>query len=113
MKLHFLTAFILIITSNCIAQQCRFEKSNGKETATYFEAIDWYKQLDKISPKVLVKEMGATDAGYPLHLVLVSNDGTFDPVKWHKQNKVVILINNGIHPGEPDGIDASVMLSMN
>lgn len=92
------------------AQQCRFEKSNGLESATYFEAIDWYKNLDKRSTKVLVKEMGMTDAGYPLHLVMVSNDGKFDAAQWHRQNKAVILINNGIHPGEPDGIDASMML---
>lgn len=92
------------------AQQCRFEKTNGLESATYFETIDWYKNLDKISTKVLVKEMGMTDAGYPLHLVLVSNDGKFEAAQWHKQNKAVILINNGIHPGEPDGIDASMML---
>jgi len=95
---------------NSIGQQCRFEKSDGKETATYFEAIAWYKHLDKISNNVLVKEMGMTDAGYPLHLVLISNEGQFDAVKWHKQNKAVILVINGIHPGEPDGIDASMML---
>lgn len=93
------------------AQQCRFEKTNGLESATYFEAIDWYKNLDRISTKVLVKEMGMTDAGYPLHLVMVSSDGEFNPVKWHIQYKAVILINNGIHPGEPDGIDASMMLA--
>ena len=92
------------------AQQCRFEKTNGKETATYFEAIDWFKQLDQESPLVVVKQMGGTDAGYPLHLVLVSNDAKFDVAKWHREKKVVILINNGIHPGEPDGIDASMML---
>ncbi len=95
---------------NAGAQQCRFEKTDGLETATYFEAINWYKNLDKVSSKVLVKEMGMTDAGYPLHLVMVSDDGKFDPLQWHKQNKAVILINNGIHPGEPDGIDASMML---
>ncbi len=55
--------------------------------------------------------MGSTDAGYPLHLVLVSNDGRFDAAKWHAQHKAIILINNGIHPGEPDGIDASMMLA--
>ena len=55
--------------------------------------------------------MGPTDAGYPLHLVLLSNDGKFDPATWHSQKKVVILVNNGIHPGEPDGIDASMMLA--
>ncbi|WP_462255232.1 M14 family metallopeptidase [Ferruginibacter sp.] len=108
---------VLVISLICIfsfdntyAQQCRFEKTNGLESATYFEAIDWYKNLDKQSAKVFVKEMGATDAGYPLHIVLVSNDKKFDAVQWHKQNKAVILINNGIHPGEPDGIDASMML---
>ncbi len=93
------------------SQETAFEKSNGKETATYFQAIDFYKNLDKSSSKILMKEMGSTDAGYPLHLVLISNDGKFDPKAWHSQNKVVILINNGIHPGEPDGIDASMMLA--
>lgn len=108
-KLLILSLFIPIaIQMN--AQQCRFEKTGGKESATYFEAIEWYKNLDKLSAKVLVKEMGMTDAGYPLHLVLVSNDGKFDAAQWHRQNKAVILINNGIHPGEPDGIDASMML---
>jgi hypothetical protein len=33
-----------------------------------------------------------------------------DPAAWHRAHKVVILINNGIHPGEPDGIDASMLL---
>jgi len=103
-------AAAIIYLNMANAQQCRFEKTNGLETATYFEAIDWYKNLDQISTKVLVKEMGMTDAGYPLHLVIVSSDGKFNPVQWRKQNKAVILINNGIHPGEPDGIDASMML---
>ncbi len=108
-KLIFISILLSVFYSTR-AQLCRFEKTNGLESATYFEAIDWYKNLDKISTKVLVKEMGMTDAGYPLHLVLVSNDGKFDASQWHKQNKAVILINNGIHPGEPDGIDASMML---
>lgn len=108
-KFFLLSSFIFFITETK-AQQCRFEKSDGKESATYFEAIEWYKKLDKASTQVFVKEMGMTDAGYPLHLVMVSADGKFDATQWHKQNKAVILINNGIHPGEPDGIDASMML---
>ncbi|TAD86750.1 MAG: hypothetical protein EAY75_07360 [Bacteroidetes bacterium] len=104
---------ILALLPGCawiFAQTTPFEKSGGAATTTYAEAIDFYKQLDAASSKVLVKTMGPTDAGYPLHLVLLSADGSFDPLKWHKQNKAVILINNGIHPGEPDGIDASMML---
>jgi hypothetical protein len=107
---YFIFIFLLFIGFHLHAQQTIFEKSNGKETATYFQAIDFYKNLDKKSDKILIKEIGTTDAGYPLHLVLVSNDRRFNPVVWHRQNKVVILINNGIHPGEPDGIDASMML---
>ncbi|HNF02431.1 MAG TPA: M14 family metallopeptidase, partial [Ferruginibacter sp.] len=110
MRSLFLLLLTVSVYSTTHAQQCRFEKSDGKESATYFEAIEWYRNLDKQSAQVLVKEMGMTDAGYPLHLVLVSKDGKFDPGQWHKQNKVVVLINNGIHPGEPDGIDASMML---
>lgn len=105
--------FLILITGSPLflqAQLTPFEKSAGKETATYFQAIDFYKSLDKASTKIFMKQMGPSDAGYPLHLVMVSADGKFDPMAWHKQKKVVILINNGIHPGEPDGIDASMML---
>jgi len=80
------------------------------ETATYAQCIAFYQQLDRISPKLSIKEMGMSDAGYPYHLVLYSNDGQTDPALWHRQHKVVFLINNGIHPGEPDGVDASMLL---
>ncbi|MEO7313027.1 MAG: M14 family metallopeptidase [Chitinophagaceae bacterium] len=106
-----LTGVFLCVALLGVAQPLvtRFEKSAGLETATYFEAIDYYRQLDKASPKMLLKEMGPTDAGYNLHLVLFSADCRFDPVAWHNQGKVVVMVNNGIHPGEPDGIDASMM----
>ena len=108
-QILFLTTFLLL-TFFVNAQQTPFEKSNGSKTATYFEAIKWYKDLDRASSKMILKEMGPTDAGYPLHVVLISADGKFDPTVWHQQKKAVILINNGIHPGEPDGIDASMIL---
>ncbi len=86
----------------------RFEKSGGKETATYFECLDFYKSLDSTYKQVLILSGDTTDAGYPLHLVLYTGDGNFSPSSW--TNKVVVMVNNGIHPGEPDGIDASMML---
>ena len=107
----FVIATLLFASITASPQITPFEKSNGKETATYFQAIDFYKKLDRASGKITMKEMGSTDAGYPLHLVLISNDGKFDPRVWHQQHKVIFLINNGIHPGEPDGVDASMMLA--
>ena len=108
-KITFLI-FWVFTSQFCLSQTTRFEKSNGTESATYFEAMDFYRMLAKNSNIISIKEQGPTDAGYPLHTVLVSSDGKFDPKTWHTQNKVVIMINNGIHPGEPDGIDASMML---
>lgn len=103
---------ITIIVSNFLnAQITPFEESNGTQTATYFQAIQFYKNLSDKSAFIQFQTKGLTDAGYPLNLVVISPDKNFDPVKWHLQKKVVILINNGIHPGEPDGIDASMMLA--
>lgn len=87
-----------------------FELTDGKETSTYFEIIDFWKKLDQHSSKIQMVEKGITDSGYPLHLVLIDSSGEFDLEKIRQQNKIILLINNGIHPGEPDGIDASMLL---
>jgi hypothetical protein len=99
---------ILICTAQLPAT--RFEQSGGKETPAYPEIIDWWQKLDTRSGKVKMLTMGITDAGYPLHLVVVSNNGDYNFENIRKNNKRIILINNGIHPGEPDGIDASMLL---
>ncbi len=89
----------------------RFEKSNGTESPGYFEIIDWWKKLDERSGKVKILTMGMTDAGLPLHLIVVSNNGDYSFPNIRKNNKRIIFINNGIHPGEPDGIDACMLLA--
>lgn len=107
-----ITSFLLflVLTSNSQNLSTRFERSGGKETPTYFEIIDWWQKMDQQSGKVKMLTMGMTDAGYPLHLIVVSNNGDYNFENIRKNNKRVILINNGIHPGEPDGIDASMLL---
>jgi hypothetical protein len=87
-----------------------FEQSNGTESPAYPEIIQWWKKLDAASPLVKMLEMGPTDAGFPLHLVMVSADKDFNIKSLKAQKKAIIFINNGIHPGEPDGIDASMLL---
>lgn len=89
----------------------KFEQSKGAQTPAYAEIIDWWKKLDEKSGKVKMLTMGMTDAGYPLHLVVVSNQGDYNFDNIRKNNKRIILINNGIHPGEPDGVDASMLLA--
>ncbi len=93
------------------AQLTPYELKGKNYSATYKECIAYYRQLDKHHSCISMKTMGMTDAGLPLHVVLISRDGKNDPAFWQKKGKLVILINNGIHPGEPDGIDASMMLA--
>lgn len=87
-----------------------FEESQGKRSATYMETITFYEELDKKYATGKLQEAGPTDVVYPLHVVLYNNRSNFDIAQWKNSGNVVILINNGIHPGEPDGIDASMML---
>lgn len=104
-----LILFTAISDSNAQDFTTRFEKSRGKETAAYGEIISFYKKLACSYPQMKLMEMGTTDAGFPLHLAIISNDKDFNPLSWKKKNKLVFFINNAIHPGEPDGIDASMM----
>lgn len=71
------------------------------------EAISFYRDLDSRYKEATLLEMGMTDAGQPLHLFIISADGESDPVEIHRKGRAIVLINNGIHPGEPEGIDAS------
>lgn len=77
-------------------------------TPTYSEVIEMYKLLDKNYENAVLLEKGLTDCGKPLHLFVINNEPGFNPEKIKKQGKTILLINNGIHPGEPEGIDASL-----
>ena len=90
-----------------------FERSEGKETATYDEVIEFYTKLSEKHTSIAMYEMGTTDSGKPLHLVTFNPNRSFESEFSGDDEKIIILINNGIHPGESDGIDASMMLMRN
>ena len=104
--------FIIILSIfyfNSNAQIPEIYKEN--KSFTYNEVIDYYKELANKYSQAKLFEYGKTDIGKPLHLFVISANKIFDPEEIHKQGKCVILINNGIHPGEPEGIDGSLLLA--
>ena len=111
----FLTALFLLISCESETQDekssypTQYEISEGKETATYQQTIDYYITLAHDFPEINIHTIGKTDSGYPLHMVTLNPDGDFNYENIRKV-KSIILINNGIHPGESDGIDATMML---
>lgn len=121
MKLYLFAFLAAVMTiSSCRAQKTinpmtqkpltPFEKSDNY-TATYTEAIDFYNQLDAANSMVNVSAFGMTDSGFPLTEVVISKSQEFDPAILRAQGKSIIFINNAIHPGEPCGVDASMMLA--
>ena len=86
-----------------------FETSNGTETATYHQTIQYYIDLAEAYSEISIQEIGETDSGKPLHIVTLNSDAEFDFENIRKEKRI-IFINNGIHPGESDGIDATMML---
>lgn len=86
-----------------------FETSQGTETATYEEVISFYLKLAREFPEVNIQTIGKTDSNRPLHLVTYNLDGDFNFNNINK-DKTILFVNNGIHPGESDGIDATMLL---
>ncbi len=77
-----------------------FEKSRGTQTATVDQCFDYYKLLAAYFPEQVTL---IQPPGQPFPMVLVKK-------KPNLEDGLVIMINNGIHPGEPDGVDATMML---
>jgi hypothetical protein len=110
MKYSLLTTLLLISFLTKAQYPTRFETSGGKQTPTYEEGIAYYQMLDKNFPEIQMFEKGPTDSGRPLHLVMYSKNRRFDIKKLKAEGKAILFINNAIHPGESDGVDASMML---
>ncbi len=84
---------------------------NNNTTSTYWEIRQFYQHLDQQSGLVQVHDFGMTDIGQPLQEVIIAADNHFTPEANHKAGKSILFINNGIHPGEPDGMDAMMLFA--
>ena len=97
----------LMIQSTCFSQEIwNYYQSN--KSVTYEEAINYYHSLAAKDDRCKMFDYGKTDCGRPLELFVINEQKVFDRNQIKKQ--IVVLVNNGIHPGEPDGIDACVRL---
>lgn len=106
--------FLFVSNSFVQAQDLKtpFEINGVNNSSTYEETIAFYKSLEAASSLVKVIEYkDATDVGKPLHLVVLTGSKIFNPVPLRQADTRFVMINNGIHAGEPCGIDASMMLA--
>jgi len=108
--LLFLWMISIIISAQNSDWQTKFEKSDYLETVTYEECIAFSQKLAEGSPMVHYREMGESPQKRAIPLLIIDKDGFTEVQDIRKTGRLVLLVQAGIHAGEPDGTDAGFML---
>ena len=82
---------------------------DGNTSPSYPDLVDIYKDLAEKNTEIELYNMGQSDYGLPIYLCIIN--GAQDSIKsFDKARKsTTLLINNAIHPGEPDGVNACLI----
>ncbi|HLO91023.1 MAG TPA: M14 family metallopeptidase [Lentimicrobium sp.] len=109
---YFLFISLLIAGFNGYTQdwQTRYEKSGYKDTPRYDETMDYCQRLNQASPLISMISLGRSPQGRDIQMMIVDKDGLSDPKMIRDKGRIIVLIESCIHPGEPEGKDASMML---
>ena len=98
-------------TSSTTAYLTPYELGNQNQTTTWENCIPFYEKLARDFPQVLrFEQIGVSDSGVPMHAGVITADGVFDREVLKAAGRPVFFNNNGIHPGEPEGIDSCMAL---
>ena len=105
--------FIILFSTACnmLSGQALHSKFKQNQTLTYAELMDAYKKLDTLSELAKLETYCCADNGLPIHVLVINKDKNFNPPAEGDTNRLVLLVMNGIHPGESEGIDASLLLA--
>jgi hypothetical protein len=89
--------------------QTYYEKSGFLETPRYDETINFCERLDQASTQINFKSIGKSPQGRDIPLLIIDKDGLTDPGLIRNKGRVIVLLQSCIHPGEPEGKDATLM----
>ncbi len=112
LKTTLLTVAGVLFLLNLSAQnwQTYFEQSGYTETPRYDATMDYCQRLNLASPNVSMTSIGKSPQGRDIEMLIVDKDGLVDPRVIREKGRLIVLIEACIHPGEPEGKDASMML---
>ncbi len=88
-----------------------YERSGFLRTGRYEEAVTFCRRLDLASPFAKMVRFGKSPEGREMVALFISKEGKFDPKSWRTSKKPLVFVQNGIHSGEIEGKDASLMLA--
>ncbi|OFY34215.1 MAG: hypothetical protein A2275_11910 [Bacteroidetes bacterium RIFOXYA12_FULL_35_11] len=115
MKKYFIICFLasLISCTKSIEEKdfiTFFEKSNYLETPRYKETVEYCKKLATASSLINFTTIGKSARGLDIPMLIVDKEGEKNVQKIRNRGNIIVLIQACIHPGEPDGKDAGLML---
>lgn len=87
------------------------ERSGFERTGRYAEAVAFCRRLAEHTPAARVVTLGVSPEGREIVALMVSQERQFSPSALRLAQKPLITVNNGIHSGEIEGKDASLILA--
>ena len=89
----------------------RAESTGYRETSLHADVMRFVAALDgRGDPRLHVTSFGASPGGRDLPLLVLSRDGVRTPAEARRDGRPVVLMQDGIHPGEVEGKEASLAL---
>lgn len=88
----------------------KFEKSNYLETARYEETMNYFRKFEVASEYAKMFSIGKSPQGRDIIALVVSKEKAFTPEEAKKTGKPLLMIVSGIHSGEIEGKDATMLL---
>src|ERR1051325_9584353 len=91
--------------------QTRAEATSYKETSLHAHVMEFITGLAaRKDPRLAVSSFGASPGGRDLPLCVLSAHGVRTPEESRRRGLPVVLVINGIHAGEVEGKESSLML---
>lgn len=89
----------------------RAEATRYRETSLHADVMRFVAGLDALGdPRLHVTDFGRSPGGRELPLLILSRDGLRTPEEARRSGRPVVLMQDGIHPGEVEGKEASLAL---
>ncbi len=86
------------------------EVSGFESTPSYDQTLEFLRRVQTRLPEMYLGFYGSSSEGRPLPFVVLSKDQAFTARRARQRQRPIVLIQNGIHAGEIDGKDASLMI---
>lgn len=99
---------IIQIVCFLIPMTC-FAQYNENTSPDYKTLIQIYTDLAREHEEIELYSMGQSDYGLPIYLCVINGEQDSLSTFEKSRSGTSVLINNAIHPGEPDGVNACLI----